>query len=106
MKPFDEIVDSYMPAARVLFLSRAHVEMAVRKATRIERRCPSCQFSRARHDAVQVAIRRGVLDIFNRCCIFQGPSTQCRDWSRLELPQEVPELLQEVSAATPGLNLP
>lgn len=92
MDAFHEIVESYMPAARILFLSRAHVEMVIRRATRFEKRCPSCRFSRARHDAAEIARVRGVLDIYNRRCIFQGPARQCRNWQRLETPIEVLEV--------------
>lgn len=88
---FNEVVDSYMVAARVLMLSRAYVEMAVMKAKRIEQRCCSCRFSRAPHDVVERAIQRNVLDIFRRRCIRQPPMSRCKNWQELEVPQEVIE---------------
>lgn len=91
MDTFEEIVESYMPAARILMLSRAHVEMVIRRATRLEKLCPSCRFSRARHDVEKVACQRGTLDIYRRRCIFQQPRRKCHHWKRLELPIEVLE---------------
>jgi len=88
---FNQIVNSYMEAAQVLFLSRAWVEMAVMKAKRLEKRCASCRFSRAPYDVVEVAQRRGVLDIFRRRCIQQPPMVKCEAWQELSVPLEVLE---------------
>jgi hypothetical protein len=91
MSDFDEIVDSYMPAARYLLLSRAHVEMAVLKARRIEKRCPSCRFSRAPYNVLEIAQVRKVLCIFKRRCIRRGVQQTCSDWEPLEVPEAVLE---------------
>lgn len=86
MSDFEQVVESYLPAARQLGLDRAHVERAVRSATRLERRCPSCRLARAQNSAVHVAQFLGRLDIFNRRCADRLPVTSCPHWERLELP--------------------
>jgi len=78
-----------MPAARVLLISRAEVELAVLRALRIERRCPSCRFSRAPYNAVEIAQVRNVLPIYRRRCIRQPTYKRCPHWQRLEVPAAV-----------------
>lgn len=86
MSDFDQIVESYLPAAKILGLDRADVECAVRAATRIVGRCPACGHSRAAARAVQVARDQGRLDVFNRSCSLVRPAFRCREFQPIELP--------------------
>lgn len=86
---WDQLVESYMPAAKVMGLSREEVDMALRVATRFERRCPSCCFSRAPHHALVQAEQEDVLVIYHRRCINQPPRPTCPSWTKLTPPIEV-----------------
>lgn len=86
---WNALVRSYMPAAKIIGLSREEVETALRVATRFERRCPSCQFSRAPHHALTQAQQEDVLVIYHRRCINKPPRPTCKAWTRLEPPIEV-----------------
>ena len=83
---FDELVESYLPAAAVLGLARSDVERAIRSATRIVGRCPSCRHSRAPHQVMAVATGRGRLDVYNRGCALNRQPYRCRSFELLELP--------------------
>lgn len=94
---FDQIVESYMPAAAILMMTRGEVESAVFCAMRMERRCESCRYSRAPHGVEQIARGVGILPIYHRRCLKQPPCTRCPDWQRLEIPQKFLERELEVS---------
>jgi hypothetical protein len=88
---FHELVDSYLPAARVMGDDRAHVEMAVSLATRQLGRCPSCRHSRAPLDVVEVARGEERLEIYRRSC-SQGHLVGlngCPYWEALGIPLEM-----------------
>lgn len=85
---WEELVESYMPAADFMGLSREEVDMALRVATRFERRCPSCRFSRAPHHALTQAQAEDVLVIYDRSCINKPPRPTCKGWTKLEPPME------------------
>ena len=86
---WQSLVESYMPAARALGFSRENVDMTLRIATRFERECPSCRFSRAPLNALGQAERFGVLAIYERHCIMSPPRRKCPTWRKLEPPIEV-----------------
>jgi len=86
---FDQIIDSYMPAATALGFSRDDVDMAIRRATRFVGQCPSCRYSRAPVDAVSIAMLENRLPIHNRQCTCTPPRRRCPRWEPLELPVPV-----------------
>lgn len=86
---WNALVRSYMPAARVIGLSKEEVEMALRVATRMERRCPSCAFSRAPASALTQAQDEDVLVIYSRRCINKPPRPTCKGWTKLQPPMEI-----------------
>jgi hypothetical protein len=86
---WNALVRSYMPAARIVGLSQEEVEMALRVATRFNRRCPSCALSRAPHHATTQAELEDVLVIYERRCINKPPRPTCKAWTKLEPPIEV-----------------
>lgn len=88
---FTEVVASYMGAADHLGLSKSQVEGAVRlAATRPDKegQCPSCQFSRARKDVLEVARLEDRLPVYERRCIFSRMTglNGCPQWGQLEVP--------------------
>ena len=88
---YNALVESYLPAARVIGDDRAHVEMAVSLATRQLGRCPSCRHSRAPENAVEVAQTEERLEIYKRSC-SQGYMTGlngCPFWEELKVPLEM-----------------
>lgn len=86
---FRYIVDSYMPAATILGLTRDEVDMAVRRATRFMGTCVSCRFSRAPSDAEEIARDDGYLPVYLRRCTLLPIRTRCKRYARLEPPIEV-----------------
>lgn len=87
-RDYDELIKSYLPAARAAGLTRADVELALSIACRFLERCESCCHSRAPHDAVEVAKDQGRLDIYRRSCSFRRPTGNgCSHWERLEVPE-------------------
>ena len=85
MSDFDEIVESYMPAAEVLEITRDEVESAVFRAIRMDRRCESCRHSRAPWDLLEHVAKWGVLPIYKRRCIKEPRRVTCPRWERLEI---------------------
>jgi len=92
MNDFEAIVESYLPAAQVLMLSRAHVAACVFNARRLGYRCESCRYSRAPYNAEQIARARGVLPIYERRCTRRGVYRTCPDWQEIEIPAEFLEV--------------
>lgn len=86
---WEQLIESYMPAAEVIGLSREEVDMALRVATRFERRCPSCQFSRAPAHALVQAQHEDVLVTYDRRCINKPPRPTCSSWTKLQPPKEI-----------------
>lgn len=96
MSDFDEIVESYVPSAQSLGLTRADVERAVRSATRASRSCVACRFGRAPWQSELYALRRNALDVFHRRCERALSRHRCRDFEPLELPPvAVPQRIEE-----------
>lgn len=93
---FDQIVDSYLPAAAILAMTRSEVESAVLNATRFDHRCESCRHSRAPHGAVTIAEMTGGLPVYKRRCGRAPLTLRCPRWERLEIPQEFLERDLEV----------
>lgn len=88
---YNELVNSYLEAARVMGDDRAHVEIAVSLACRFSGKCPSCRHSRAPQNVVKVARQEGRLEIYKRKC-SQGYLTglnRCPLWEQLEIPIEM-----------------
>jgi len=83
---FDELVESYLPAAAVLGLARSDVERAVRAAAHIVGRCPPCRHSRASAMVMRIATERGLLATFSRRCTLNRLPFGCRCFEWLELP--------------------
>lgn len=86
---WEDLVDSYMPAARALGMTREELDMQLRVATRFEKQCPSCIHSRAPLNARTQAERFGTLCIYERHCINKPPRRTCPAWEKLEPPLEV-----------------
>lgn len=86
---WQDLVDSYMPAAHFIGISREEVDSALRVATRFEKRCPSCRFSRAPLSALTQAQQEDVLVIYSRRCINIPPRPTCKAWKKLRPPIEV-----------------
>ena len=86
---WQDLVASYVPAARELGIPRGELDMALRIATRFEGQCPSCCFSRAPLNALTQAERFGVLTIYERHCTMSPPRRKCPTWQKLAPPIEV-----------------
>lgn len=86
---WQDLADSYAPAARALKISPQDLDLTLRIATRFERQCPSCRFSRAPRNALTQAERFGVLTIYERHCTNKPPQRECSGWEKLQPPVEV-----------------
>jgi hypothetical protein len=64
---FSQLVQSYMPAAGFMRLSRDDVEEAIRNAMRFGG-CPSCRHSRAPGNVMRIAKKEERLAIYERSC--------------------------------------
>lgn len=83
---YNELIESYMEAAKVAGFHRNDVELAIAIACRFLERCESCCHSRAPHDAVAMAENEGRLEIYHRSCSLQyQPRNGCPHWERLEV---------------------
>jgi len=85
---YNELIESYMEAAKIAGFNQSDVEVAVNTACRFLERCESCRHSRAPHDAVEVAEDENRLDIYSRSCSLGYPTGNgCSSWERLEVPE-------------------
>lgn len=83
------LFQSYQDAAWALGIDDDELDMLLRRATRFERSCPSCRFSRARANVLEIATTEGRLAIYERQCSLDPLNRKCLRWRHIDLPMPV-----------------